>query len=127
MITPALRRLAAGVTLAGCALFTLAAAAQSLDAVKARMLQRVAAIDQLKDQGVVGENRHGLLEFVGAKQLQASLVAAENRDREIVYNTIAKQTGAPTAEVGRRRARQIADNARPGDYLQNAAGQWKQK
>ena len=127
MITPALRRLAAGMALAGCALFSLAAAAQNLDAVKARMLQRVAAIDQLKDQGVAGENNRGFLAFVGPKQPQADLVAAENRDRETVYNAIAKQTGASAAEVGQRRARQIADNARPGDYLQNAAGQWKQK
>lgn len=127
MITPALRRLATGVTLVWCALFTLTAAAQNLDAVKARMLQRVTAIDQLKEQGVVGETSRGFLAFVGAKQLQADLVDAENRDRETVYNAIAKQTGAAAADVGRRRARQIADNARPGDYLQTAAGKWKKK
>lgn len=127
MIPPALRRLAAGMTLACCALLSFTAAAQNQDAVKARMLQRVAAINQLKDQGVVGENNQGFLAFVGAKQLQADLVAAENRDRETVYNAIAKQTGAAAADVGRRRARHIAENARPGDYLQNAAGQWKKK
>jgi hypothetical protein len=57
----------------------------------------------------------------------AALVKAENRDRQLVYQAIARQQGTTAAVVGRRRALQIAENARPGEWLQDASGTWHRK
>jgi uncharacterized protein YdbL (DUF1318 family) len=54
-------------------------------------------------------------------------VDAENNDRQLVYDAIAKQQGTAAEVVGRRRALQIADNAKPGEWIQDAGGKWVQK
>jgi hypothetical protein len=95
--------------------------------IKARMKARLPAIVQLKAAGIVGETNQGLLAFVGAQQQQQDLVAAENEDRKAVYTAIAKQQGTTADVVAQRRALQIAERARPGEWLQDAAGKWFQK
>ncbi len=52
---------------------------------------------------------------------------AENKDRQMVYDAIAKQQGTTAAVVGQRRALQIAKKAKPGEWLQDADGKWVQK
>lgn len=105
---------------------TLPLHAQDLDAVKARMEQRVAAVDALKDRGVAGENNRGFLEARGAGADQA-LIAAENADRRAVYAAIAAQTRQDADSVGRTRAQRIAQQSRPGVWLQGADGAWYQR
>ena len=85
------------------------------------------AIKVLKDKGLVGENNKGFLEFVGQQKEKQEVVTAENRDREIVYKAIAKQQGTTVELVGKHRAIQIANKARPGEWLQDANGKWYQK
>jgi hypothetical protein len=84
-------------------------------------------IKSLKDQGIVGENNKGYLEFVGQKKDKADVINAENKDRKLVYGAIAKQQGTKVELVGKHRAIQIATRANPGEWLQNAAGKWYQK
>ena len=74
--------------------------------LKQQMLARVPEINALKNQGVIGENNQGLLEFRGSSQPNKGLIAAENKDRKAVYNAIAKQQGIDAALVGQRRAKQ---------------------
>ena len=95
--------------------------------IKARMAERLPVIMELKQKGLVGENNLGLLEFVGAAREKTDVVEAENKDRQIVYKAIAKKTGTTPEIVGQRRAKQIAENAKGGEWLQDEAGQWKQK
>ena len=95
--------------------------------IKDRMAERLPVIMELKQKGIVGENNQGLLEFVGAAREQADVVDAENKDRQTVYKAIAQKTGTTPEVVGQRRAIQIAENARAGEWLQDASGQWKQK
>lgn len=94
--------------------------------IKERMAARAPAIVALKDQGVVGENNQGFLEFRGTKQ-QADLVAAENKDRATVYAAIAKKTGTTPKLVGQRRAGKLAAKAHSGNWLQAPDGSWYQK
>lgn len=94
--------------------------------IKDRMADRLPAINTLKDSGVVGENKEGFLEFRGAKK-NADLVEAENKDRELVYQAIAKKQGATVELVGSRRAKQIVDIAKPGHWLQKPDGSWYKK
>jgi len=102
-------------------------AAEDLDAVRVRMEQRLPTIDDLKSQGAIGENNRGLLEVRSGGGNAASVVSAENRDREIVYAEIAKKSNTSAEQVGRARARRIAANSAPGVWLQRDNGEWYRK
>jgi uncharacterized protein YdbL (DUF1318 family) len=91
------------------------------------MKQRLPVIIELKTKGIVGENNAGFLEFIGANREKADVIAAENEDRETVYAAIAKQQGTTAELVGKRRALQIAKKANPGEWVQDASGNWLQK
>lgn len=97
------------------------------DDIKARMKNRLPVIKQLKAQGILGEDAKGYLQFVGGNKAKADVVAAENKDRKTVYSAIAKQQGTTAELVGKRRALQIAKKAEPGEWVQDASGNWIQK
>ncbi len=58
--------------------FSLSVSVVQSTSLKERMAARIPAINTLKDQGVVGENNKGFLEFRGNKQPQKDIVDAEN-------------------------------------------------
>ncbi len=96
--------------------------------IKARMQQRLPTIVKLKSGGLVGENNKGYLAFVpGAAPKEENTVSAENKDRQAVYNAIAKQQGATPQVVGKRRAVQIGQKASSGSWLQDPSGKWHKK
>ena len=95
--------------------------------IKQRMIARLPVIKALKGKGIVGENNRGYLQFVGQKKEKEEVVTAENKDRQLVYKAIAKQQGTTAAVVGKHRVVQIANKARPGEWLQDANGKWYQK
>ena len=95
--------------------------------IKQRMIARLPIIKSLKDQGLVGENNMGYLEFIGKKKEKADVVEAENKDRRQVYEAIAKQQSTTAELVGKHRAVQIAEKAMTGEWLQDANGKWYQK
>ena len=97
------------------------------DDIKTRMKDRLPIILELKAKGTVGENNKGYLEFLGGKSEKADVVAAENEDRKTVYAAIAKQEGTTVELVGKRRALQISQKTDPGEWLQDASGNWYQK
>jgi uncharacterized protein YdbL (DUF1318 family) len=101
--------------------------AEDLGAVKARMSQRLSQLDQFKTKGVIGENNRGFAELRGGGTDAGDVVAAENRDRGMVYAAIAKQTGTSAEQVGRARARQIAAGSARGVWLQHEDGSWYKK
>src|SRR5438270_4113090 len=80
---------------------TVTVFAEDLPAVKARMNGRLPTLVALKAKGAVGENNRGFVEVRGDDASAASVVAAENADRETVYAALAKQTGASAEQVGR--------------------------
>jgi len=100
--------------------------AQDLNAVKARIAQRLPQIDAQKASGAIGENNRGFVEARGGGA-DAGVVAAENADREVVYAAIAKQNGTSATVVGAARAKQIAQNSASGVWLQAETGTWYQK
>jgi len=102
--------------------------AESLGAVRARIDQRLASVDALKDRGVIGENNRGLVEARGAATAaDQRIVSEENADRQTVYAAIAAQSKESADAVGRARAQKIAAAARPGQWIQDAGGTWKKK
>lgn len=106
----------------------VAVRAQDLGAVKARMEQRLGAVDGVKDRGAAGENNRGYLEArAGANADDQKVIAEENADRRTVYAAIGAQTGSDADTVGKARARQIANNSKAGVWVQAADGSWAQK
>jgi uncharacterized protein YdbL (DUF1318 family) len=95
--------------------------------IKQRMIERLPIIKSLKARGLVGENNRGYLGFIGKKKEHADVVAAENEDRRLVYEAIAKQQGTTVEVVEKHRAAQISAKAEPGEWLQDANGKWYQK
>lgn len=99
--------------------------AESLSDVRARLEARVRTVDALKRKGVVGENNRGFLEIRSGDD--NGVVAEENADREKVYAAVAEKTGASREEVGRARAKKIAENSAPGVWVQGDDGKWSKK
>jgi uncharacterized protein len=103
-------------------------AQESAAELRQRMEHRLPAVDEMKSQKIVGENNRGFLEVRGdASGEQRETVDAENRDRTAVYAMIAEQTEATPEQVGRARARRIAELSAPGVLLQAEDGSWYEK
>lgn len=102
--------------------------AQGLDALRARMEERLPAVNALKDRHVVGETNRGYMEARGGVlNEEQQVISEENTDRRKVYAAIAAQTGASIDDVGRQRAEQIYSIARRGHWVQERSGDWRQK
>ena len=102
--------------------------ANSASEIKLNMQKRLPEINALLKKGAVGEDCNGLL--AARSQLseqEQKLIAAENADRKLVYQAIAKQQNTSAELVGQRRAKQIAEKSPAGTFLQNADGKWYQK
>jgi hypothetical protein len=95
--------------------------------IKERMKERLPIIVDLKNQGIIGENNLGYLEFIGNKKEKEDIISAENKDRKKVYEAIAKKEGSDAETVGKHRAIKITEKADPGDWLQDGDGKWYQK
>ena len=105
----------------------LAAGSAAADDIKARMKKRLPTINKLKAQGLLGENKNGILVYRSDNKPNKAVVDAENADRRKIYARIAKQQKVTVEHVGARRAIQIAKRAKPGTWLQKADGTWYQK
>lgn len=93
-----------------------------------RMEQRLPQIVELKKKKLIGENNRGLLEARGAVSAeQAQLIEAENADREIAYEEIAKRAGKPKDAVAKERASDLAKRAPAGELVQGPDGTWVEK
>lgn len=107
-------------------LLSLVSGAQAAS-IKDRMAERIPAINSLKDQGVIGENNKGYLEYRVAKKIEEKLVADENVDRSAVYHAIGKNQGASPELVGQRRAKMIVESGKSGHWFQKPDGTWFKK
>lgn len=99
--------------------------AQSLPEIRARMEKRVSQVDVLKASGVLGENNRGFLEVRSGDD--AGVAAAENADRAVVYDALAKQTGVTADAVGKARAKHIFAASAKGVWVQDQTGEWLKK
>lgn len=96
--------------------------------LKARMADRLKAVDALRASGKAGENNQGLLAprtKLDAKE--QALLEAENADRKEVYALIAKKTGEAAGVVAQKRAATLRKLSKPGVWLQDTKGEWYRK
>ena len=85
-----------------------------------------------KAKSAVGENNQGFVRVLkpAGQAKDKDLVAAENRDRNLIYNIIAKQNHLGPkglSEVERAFAKVRENRARHGDWIQNPQGKWIRK
>ncbi len=106
------------------AMFAMPAFAGS---IKERMKQRLPAVIQLKSEGIVGEDNQGFLAFVNGNKGPSDVVTQENQDRKIVYTKIAQQQKTSPVLVGQRRAIQLFELAKSGEFVQKPDGSWLKK
>lgn len=103
-------------------------AAPSGQTIKANMKKRMPEIIRLLKSGTVGENAAGFLAIRGElSAADKAVVEAENADRKTVYEAIARKEKTTADLVGKRRAKQIFERVRPGIWIQDESGAWKQK
>ena len=93
----------------------------------ASMAARIPKLVELKDQGIIGEKRDGMVGAVKSSADAADVVAAENKDRLTIY-----QERAATAKVGLTEFLKVMGDERiqkepAGRYVQDASGAWIKK
>ncbi len=106
-------------------------------AITSSMQARFGQLQKFFDSGALGMTQNGLIEVRDAsgvslpdRGLLNRLVAEDNRDRETLYNEIAKANGHPewAADIRKTFARRwVERGARSGWYYQNTSGGWVQK
>ena len=94
----------------------------ALENRKARFEQ----LRELKSKVAIGENNRGYIEALDQSDEIASLVSAENNDRKIIYQTIARQNGLEGAleTIEKTFAQVQRDKAETGDKIQTQDGAW---
>jgi uncharacterized protein YdbL (DUF1318 family) len=92
--------------------------------------ERRPVLREWKAKGCIGENNRGLAELrpgEGCTPEVASLIRAENADRQVIYDAFIKENKIPASDTPRvqsafAKARQ--ERARPGDWVQQPSGEW---
>ena len=107
--------------------FSMVHAEDPVKAAKARMVKRLDVILDLKQKGIVGENNRGYLTALRKGEQFRALIEAENRDRRIIYEYIARTNGVDLETVERLRAKQIRKRALKGHWIQTPDGKWIKK
>ncbi len=104
------------------------AGAQSPAEIQERLKERLPKVDNLKLEGLVGENNAAYLEARGTVDLGTrKLIAEENSDRKQLYEIAARRTGSSLAEVEKTRAQLIRERSPKGIWLEDPTGNWFQK
>jgi uncharacterized protein len=94
---------------------------------------RSGQIQQLKNDGIIGEDRDGYLDIRrkpnDAKYLAyaQSVVVAENADRSYLYLANAQTQNKPLESIEREYAQLWSDRAFPGEWVQKENGTWIRK
>ncbi len=108
----------------------------AIRSIKASMKKRHASLAPYYNSGAVGLTRDGFVKLraPGAVPLRKrnkvnQLVAAENRDRNALYEEIARANGHPEWEqkIQQTFAKVWIKEARRGWWYQDRSGSWKQK
>ncbi|MDD5275751.1 MAG: YdbL family protein [Methylovulum sp.] len=104
--------------------------------LRARMESRFASLQPYYGLGYIGIQADGLLTVRSAANVPlkernqvSKLVAAENADRQNLYQAIANANGHPEwiTQIKSTFASRWASNAQPGWWYQTANGTWKQR
>lgn len=108
----------------------------AIASLKASMQQRHSQLVDYYNNGAVGLTRDGLIAVrdanavpLGERQSVNAKVAAENADRQALYQEIAKANAHPEWESDVRKtfAQRWVEKAAPGWWFQGSGGSWSKK
>jgi len=90
---------------------------------------RFSLLESYKARGVIGENNRGYVELLSSDPQASDVVREENRDRKVIYQTIAEQNGiASQMDVIEKVFAQVQhEKAQAGYKIQTADGAWMTK
>jgi len=90
---------------------------------------RYEELQRLKQAGRVGENNQGYVTDFSGDSAVGQTVAAENKDRKVIYETIARQNNIENAlgTIEKVFAATQREKAGPGDKIQLEDGSWVTK
>ena len=91
---------------------------------------RYQQLQQLKQEGMIGENNKGYVANLKNNASAAALTDAENRDRRVMYEALAEQNklgGSGLLEIQKAFAEVQSDKAGAGDMVQSLSGSWEKK
>jgi uncharacterized protein YdbL (DUF1318 family) len=85
-------------------------------------------LDAAKARGLIGERPDGYVEVVdtGAAPEVLALARDVNAKRLLAYQKVARQNGAPVADVAKIAGKKLIDSAPPGTYVK-IGGKWVKK
>jgi uncharacterized protein YdbL (DUF1318 family) len=91
---------------------------------------RMAEVQTLKNDRVIGEGRDGFLQIVKPPAdpeylvYSQKIVADENADRELIFAAEAKNQSVSMDQVAAEYARRRREGAFVGEWIQDAKGEW---
>lgn len=87
------------------------------------------SLDQAKSQGLVGERVDGYLGVVTRSPSAEvrTLVADVNSKRQSLYQQRAREAGVTLDVFQLRAGERLQQRAAPGEFVQDANGQWRRK
>lgn len=91
---------------------------------------RYEQLQDLKKQGLVGENNKGYISVLKHNIDIIGVIEAENQDRKVIYETIAVQNQLGSGAIGvieKAFANVQREKARPGEKVQLENGDWVSK
>lgn len=94
-----------------------------------RRKDRVSDLSSWEAKGVIGENKKGLVEIRDSQSVDKTLseiVSAENSDRMIIYQAVAKKNGTSLEEVQGLYSKRLQSNAPAGTPVEVSDG-WQIK
>ncbi len=106
---------------------------QSSLEIAANRRNRSGQIQQLKNDGIIGENRDGYLDIrrtpADAKysDYAQTIKNAENADRSFLYLSNAQAQNVPLEKIEHEYAQLWSDRAFSGEWVQLESGKWIQK
>ena len=91
--------------------------------------ERYEQLAAFKKQGIIGENNKGYVEVISSNGEARTLAEAENQDRKMIYETIARQNnlGGALATIEKVFAEEQRERASSGDMIQTEDGRWVKK
>lgn len=100
-----------------------------VEAAALRRKDRLSLLQMLESEGIVGENKLGLLEVRAAAMITPdaqSLLEEENRDRMLIYTAIAAKNQVAVSEIQKVYAQRLQADAPGGAPIETEAG-WQVK
>jgi uncharacterized protein YdbL (DUF1318 family) len=106
---------------------------QDVEQAALRRKGRLAKLRGLEEEGVIGENKLGLVELRGSAQDEAAvkeLIGAENKDRMVIYKALAAKNNTSLEGIQKVYAQRLQDDAPSGtpvEVLSEASNSYKWK